>query len=61
MVLSHMNVRNIHCFTAKENILEFIIGGDCTKHEDVLQRNITFGLTYMGIPNDYLGLIVNVP
>ena len=60
MVLKYMNVKNIHCFTPKETTLEFIIGGDCTNHADVLQQNITFGLTFMGIPNDYLGMVVDV-
>jgi len=60
MVLHYMNVKNIHCFTPKKNMLEFSIGGDCAKHEEVLQQNITFGLNFLGIPNDYLGMIIDV-
>jgi hypothetical protein len=60
MVLAYMNVRNIHCFTLKENVLKFIIGGDCTEHEDVLERNVSFGLTFMGVSSSYLGWVVDV-
>jgi hypothetical protein len=60
LVLSEMNVKNINCFILKDNTLKFIIGGDCSTHEDTLQQNISFGLNYMGIPNDYLGLIIDV-
>ena len=60
MVLAYMNVKNIHCFTLKENVLNFIIGGDCTEHEDVLEKNISFGLTFMDISRDHLGWVVDV-
>jgi hypothetical protein len=60
MVLAHMNVKNINCLTPKKNSLEFSIGGDCGEYEEVLQQNISFGLKFLGIPNDYLGMVIDV-
>tara|TARA_R110000822_G_scaffold65150_3_gene159591 strand:+ start:539 stop:832 length:294 start_codon:yes stop_codon:yes gene_type:complete len=60
LVLNHMNVRNLNCMVLDDNIMQFIIGGDCSKHSDLLSRNIEFGLEYCGIENEYLGMVVHV-
>jgi hypothetical protein len=60
MVLKYMRAKNLNCFVANDETLEFIIGGDCTQYEDILKQNITFGLNFIGIHNVYLGMVVNV-
>tara|TARA_R110000764_G_scaffold13779_1_gene39750 strand:+ start:158 stop:451 length:294 start_codon:yes stop_codon:yes gene_type:complete len=60
MVFNMMNISNLNVFILEDNILKFIIGGDCSPQENSIHQNIQFGLDYMGIHSEYLGLIVDV-